>query len=77
VTQVLNFGVPTQIDVQVQGRARENNKQIAALLQQKMANIPGLVDAHTQQVRRAGSKKARRGTRQAVPRGSELGCCPR
>jgi multidrug efflux pump subunit AcrB len=49
VTQVLNFGVPTQIDVQVQGRARENNKQIAALLQQKMANIPGLVDAHTQQ----------------------------
>src|SRR6202045_3225874 len=49
VTQVLNFGVPTQIDVQVQGRARENNKQIAARLQQKMADIPGLVDAHTQQ----------------------------
>ena len=49
VTQVLNFGVPTQIDVQVQGRDRENNKAIAALLQQKMANIPGLVDAHVQQ----------------------------
>ena len=25
VTQVLNFGVPTQIDVQIQGRDRENN----------------------------------------------------
>ena len=49
VTQVLNFGVPTQIDVQVQGRDRENNKRLAALLQQRMANIPGLVDAHVQQ----------------------------
>ena len=49
VTQVLNFGTPTQIDVQVQGRDRENNKQIAALLQRKMANVPGLVDAHVQQ----------------------------
>src|ERR1700730_8477223 len=33
VTQVLNFGVPTQINVQVQGRDRETNKKIAALLQ--------------------------------------------
>jgi multidrug efflux pump subunit AcrB len=49
VTQVLNFGVPTQIDVQVQGRDRENNKAIAAQLQQKLADIPGLVDAHIQQ----------------------------
>ncbi len=49
VTQVLNFGVPTQIDVQIQGRDRENNKRVLALLQQKMARIPGLVDAHIQQ----------------------------
>jgi multidrug efflux pump subunit AcrB len=49
VTQVLNFGVPTQIDVQVQGRDRENNKKIAALLRDKMAKVPGLVDAHVQQ----------------------------
>lgn len=49
VTQVLNFGIPTQIDVQVQGHDREGNKEIAALLQQKLANIPGLVDAHVQQ----------------------------
>jgi len=48
-TQVLNFGVPTQIDVQVQGRDRENNKKVAALLQAKMARVPGIVDAHIQQ----------------------------
>ncbi|WP_026605947.1 efflux RND transporter permease subunit [Methylocapsa acidiphila] len=49
VTQVLNFGVPTQIDVQLQGRDRETNKRIAGELRQKLANIPGLVDAHVQQ----------------------------
>jgi multidrug efflux pump subunit AcrB len=49
VTQVLNFGVPTQIDVQIQGRDRENNKKVAALLQAKMAIVPGIVDAHVQQ----------------------------
>jgi multidrug efflux pump subunit AcrB len=49
VTQVLNFGVPTQVDVQIQGRDRENNKIVAAQIQQKMARIPGLVDAHVQQ----------------------------
>jgi len=49
VTQVLNFGVPTQIDVQIQGRDYENNKRVAALLQQKIAKVPGIVDAHIQQ----------------------------
>jgi multidrug efflux pump subunit AcrB len=49
VTQVLNFGVPTQVDVQVQGRDRENNKRIAALLRQRIGDIPGIVDAHVQQ----------------------------
>ena len=49
VTQVLNFGVPTQIDVQIQGRDRENNAKVAALVQQKMAAVPGIVDAHVQQ----------------------------
>jgi multidrug efflux pump subunit AcrB len=48
-TQVLNFGVPSQIDVQVQGRDRAANKQIAKELQQRLAAIPGIVDAHVQQ----------------------------
>jgi hypothetical protein len=35
------FGVPTQIDVQLQGQDGEGNKEIAALLQQKLANDSG------------------------------------
>jgi len=49
VTQVLNFGVPTQIDVQIQGRDREGNKEIAAELQRRLSDVPGLVDMHIQQ----------------------------
>jgi len=49
VTQVLNFGVPTQIDVQIQGRDREGNKAIAAELQRRLSDVPGLVDMHIQQ----------------------------
>ncbi|WP_374306098.1 efflux RND transporter permease subunit [Methylocella sp.] len=49
VTQVLNFGVPTQIDVQIQGRDRENNARVAKLVAEKMQAVPGLVDVHVQQ----------------------------
>jgi multidrug efflux pump subunit AcrB len=48
-TQVLNFGVPSQIDVQVQGRDRAANEQIAKDLRKRLAALPGVVDAHVQQ----------------------------
>ncbi len=48
VTQILNFGVPTQIDVQVQGRDPKN-VEIAKEVQKQVANIPGAVDVHIQQ----------------------------
>lgn len=48
VTQILNFGVPTQIDVQVQGRDPKN-VEIAKALQKQVSSIPGVVDAHIQQ----------------------------
>ncbi len=48
-TQVLNFGVPSQIDVQVVGRDRAANEKIAAQLAKRLANIPGIVDSHVQQ----------------------------
>jgi multidrug efflux pump subunit AcrB len=48
-TQVLNFGVPSQIDVQVQGRDRAANQAIAQELRKRLAAIPGIVDAHVQQ----------------------------
>jgi multidrug efflux pump subunit AcrB len=49
VTQILNFGIPAQIDVQVQGRDRADNQQIAGELRKRLADIPGLTDVHLQQ----------------------------
>jgi multidrug efflux pump subunit AcrB len=49
VTQILNFGVPSQIDVQVQGRDRIDNQAIAKDIARRIAGVPGIVDAHVQQ----------------------------
>jgi len=49
ITQVLNFGLPSQIDVQVVGRDRANNRGIAEELRRRLAGIPGIADAHLQQ----------------------------
>jgi multidrug efflux pump subunit AcrB len=49
VTQILNFGVPSQIDVQAQGRDRLDNQKIAQDLSRRIAALPGVVDAHVQQ----------------------------
>jgi len=49
VTQILNFGVPSQIDVQVQGKDRAGNQTIAKDIARRLANIPGIVDSHVQQ----------------------------
>src|ERR1700720_1801407 len=49
VTQILNFGLPAQIDVRTVGRDRANNLRLAQELQRRIAAIPGIVDAHLQQ----------------------------
>lgn len=49
VTQILNFGLPAQIDVRTVGYDRANNLKVAHELRRRMASIPGLVDAHLQQ----------------------------
>jgi multidrug efflux pump subunit AcrB len=49
VTQILNFGIPSQIDVQLQGPDRAGNIAVANALKQRMSKIPGLVDVHLQQ----------------------------
>jgi multidrug efflux pump subunit AcrB len=49
VTQILNFGVPSQVDVQVQGRDRLANQAIAADISRRIAAVPGIVDSHVQQ----------------------------
>src|SRR6201981_4097450 len=49
ITQVLNFGLPSQIDVQVVGRDRATNRRVAGELRRRLAGIPGVADAHLQQ----------------------------
>jgi len=49
VTQILNFGIPAQIDVRTVGYDRTNNLRIAKELRKKIAAIPGLADVHLQQ----------------------------
>jgi multidrug efflux pump subunit AcrB len=48
VTQILNFGLPAQIDVRTVGYDK-NNLSVARELRQRLAAIPGIVDAHLQQ----------------------------
>jgi multidrug efflux pump subunit AcrB len=48
-TQILNFGIPTQIDVRTVGYDRAKNLSVAKDLRRRMAAIPGLVDVHLQQ----------------------------
>jgi len=48
-TQILNFGLPAQIDVRVVGRDRATNLEVAHQLRRRMAAIPGIADAHLQQ----------------------------
>ena len=49
VTQILNFGLPSPIDVQVQGYDPANY-QIARRLRSRLAAVPGAVDVHMHQV---------------------------
>jgi multidrug efflux pump subunit AcrB len=49
VTQILNFGIPAQIDVQTTGYDRANNLAVARELRERLAAIPGIADAHLQQ----------------------------
>ena len=49
VTQILNFGLPAQIDVRTVGHDRVNNLRLAHQLRRRIAAIPGIADAHLQQ----------------------------
>jgi CzcA family heavy metal efflux pump len=50
VGQILNFGLPAPIDVQIAGRDRARNYALAQELAHEMAAIPGTVDVHIHQV---------------------------
>jgi multidrug efflux pump subunit AcrB len=49
VTQILNFGLPAQIDVRTVGRDRATNLRVTQELRRRIAAVPGIVDAHLQQ----------------------------
>ncbi len=49
VTQILNFGIPAQIDVRTVGYDRAKNLRIAHELRRRINEIPGIADAHVQQ----------------------------
>src|SRR5215813_10147744 len=49
VTQILNFGLPAQIDVRTVGRDRATNLRVTQELRRRITAIPGIVDAHLQQ----------------------------
>jgi multidrug efflux pump subunit AcrB len=49
VTHILNFGLPAQIDVRTVGRDRATNLRVTKELRRRIAEIPGIVDAHLQQ----------------------------
>jgi multidrug efflux pump subunit AcrB len=49
VTQILNFGLPAAIDVQITGADQRQNFAAASELMKKIRMIPGTVDTHIQQ----------------------------
>jgi multidrug efflux pump subunit AcrB len=50
ITQILDFGTPSQIDVQVTGKHRDDDIKVLQDLKYKIARIPGAVDTHIQQI---------------------------
>ena len=49
-SQILNFGLPAPIDLQVVGRNADANYKIAQRLAKRISHIPGAADVHVHQV---------------------------
>ncbi len=49
VSQILNFGLPAQIDVQIAGLKVDENRALAEQLMQQIARVPGTTDLRIQQ----------------------------
>ncbi len=50
VSQILNFGLPAPVDVQVAGLNRDATYHAAQVIQQRLAKVPGAVDVHLHQI---------------------------
>jgi len=53
ITQILDFGVPSQIDVQISGRHAAKDLQVAQAIANKLRMVRGAVDVHIQQITNA------------------------
>ena len=51
ISQILNFGVPAPIDIQLIGPNEGANYQLAEQITNRIQHIPGAVDVHVQQLR--------------------------
>jgi CzcA family heavy metal efflux pump len=49
VTQVLNFGLPAPIDIQIDGADIEGNRKVAEQILSELRRVPGLTDLRIQQ----------------------------
>ena len=49
VTQILNFGLPAPIDVQIEGSDLQGNRQVANRMLTELRQVPGLTDLRIQQ----------------------------
>ncbi len=49
VTQILNFGLPAPLDVQIDGRDDAGNRKVADRIMAEMRQVPGLVDIRLQE----------------------------
>jgi multidrug efflux pump subunit AcrB len=49
VTQILNFGLPAPIDIQIEGNDDAGNRAVAAKMLDQLRRVPGLVDIRLQQ----------------------------
>src|SRR6202040_3620030 len=51
ISQILNFGVPAPVDIQLIGPNEKANFQLAEQITNRIQHIPGAVDVHVQQLR--------------------------
>jgi len=49
ISQILNFGAPAPIDIQIEGANLDGNRQLADQLLGQLRHVPGLADARIQQ----------------------------
>src|SRR5919106_3791740 len=49
VTQIMNFGLPAPIDIQIEGADIQGNRQVADKILNEIRKLPGIADARIQQ----------------------------